>query len=676
MQAVTEQSRLRQQASRIARRNVSNSVARHGGHPGPRYEHAAQPSPPATLRDLDVRFRAEGSTGFPHDSSPADCALRIPAPRGSDAGQTRVLPVVQDTLSSPGQPLDSVTRASMEPLFGHDLSQVRVHADARAADSARAVNALAYTVGRDIVFHAGAYSPGTPTGRALLAHELVHVMQQRCGAPTVSRLRLGGPAAAAEQEAHRVTADISRGRPVNVHLNTVSGLVQRQLCGGQPLPPCPTGYISVPSNSAIGNTVGSWIGLKYREDVMGSSIKSYLLVDHNLYYRGEHLKRDDLSQRTSKTRPPRPGLDPDVYTALQTHELFQGLRPDILDSDRDDLYEIKPVRGAGAGPAQLSGYLRRLRRLAATAPAWLGNRSRDWKAGTWRPQLQLPVASGAQPGLVCVYPDDTAGVILYDLLRCRPKRRRTPQVEEPARDVASESLPAREPVRHDARLRVVGSHPYFGELANRLSDMRAAPGREFILVIDDELFQQVDREEQRQHLEQQRRLLRPDPRGMPIVQAGRSLPYLAIIAGVAALPLIVAIVAPLAVAATATAGATVATGAATTEAAVTSTIVVPATIAARVASTVAAAEIAAPATTWAVTQMTSAAAVAAVLIAQGVPEAYANTAAEAMKPYIGRRVLAMADMTANPQLASVGPGQAISLEGQTFRAIIRFSTTE
>ena len=93
-----------------------------------------------------------------------------------------VPPVVREVLGSPGRPLDAQTRAFMEPRFGHDFGQVRVHTDERAAESARAVNAHAYTVGRDVVFGAGRYSPGTQEGRRLLAHELAHVVQQGSGA--------------------------------------------------------------------------------------------------------------------------------------------------------------------------------------------------------------------------------------------------------------------------------------------------------------------------------------------------------------------------------------------------------------------------------------------------------------------------------------------------------------
>ncbi len=87
--------------------------------------------------------------------------------------------IVHEVLSSPGRALEPATRTLLETSFGHDFSRVRVHSDTKAADSARAVNARAYTVGRDIIFGAGQYAPGTGKGRSILAHELTHVVQQR-----------------------------------------------------------------------------------------------------------------------------------------------------------------------------------------------------------------------------------------------------------------------------------------------------------------------------------------------------------------------------------------------------------------------------------------------------------------------------------------------------------------
>jgi len=86
--------------------------------------------------------------------------------------------IVHEVLSSPGRPLEPETRSFMEARLGHDFSRVRVHADPRAAESARAVGALAYTVGSHVAFGHRRYAPGSPAGRQLLAHELAHVVQQ------------------------------------------------------------------------------------------------------------------------------------------------------------------------------------------------------------------------------------------------------------------------------------------------------------------------------------------------------------------------------------------------------------------------------------------------------------------------------------------------------------------
>lgn len=83
-----------------------------------------------------------------------------------------------EVLNSHGQPLSPETRTFFEPRFAHDFGQVRVHTDATAAASAEAVRALAYTVGHDIVFAPGRYAPSEESGRRLIAHELVHVLQQ------------------------------------------------------------------------------------------------------------------------------------------------------------------------------------------------------------------------------------------------------------------------------------------------------------------------------------------------------------------------------------------------------------------------------------------------------------------------------------------------------------------
>src|SRR5260370_42340167 len=93
----------------------------------------------------------------------------------------RRLPIVQEALSSNGQPLEASTREFMESRFGHDFSQGRVHTDEQAVESAQVVNAQAYTGGSDIVFDRWQDAPGTHEGNYLLAHEATHVVQQGAG---------------------------------------------------------------------------------------------------------------------------------------------------------------------------------------------------------------------------------------------------------------------------------------------------------------------------------------------------------------------------------------------------------------------------------------------------------------------------------------------------------------
>lgn len=100
------------------------------------------------------------------------------AGRSIDAKGATAPPTVDRVLASPGRPLDPALRQDMEQRFGHDFSQVRVHTDSAAAQSARDVSSHAYTKKTAIVFATGRFSPSTSEGRRLLAHELAHVVQQ------------------------------------------------------------------------------------------------------------------------------------------------------------------------------------------------------------------------------------------------------------------------------------------------------------------------------------------------------------------------------------------------------------------------------------------------------------------------------------------------------------------
>lgn len=141
---------------------------------------------------------------------------RLRVERRSIAGaSTREVPSqVYETLdSSASRPLEPEVRQAMEARLGHDFSRVRVHTDASADSSARAVDAVAYTVGAHVVFREGTYQPDTPEGQRLLAHELVHVMQQ-AGGPDLPQgeISLGDPLSAAEQQAHGVSHGLEADR--------------------------------------------------------------------------------------------------------------------------------------------------------------------------------------------------------------------------------------------------------------------------------------------------------------------------------------------------------------------------------------------------------------------------------------------------------------------------------
>jgi uncharacterized protein DUF4157 len=123
-------------------------------------------------------------------------------------------PEIVEGLRSPSAPLTGATRRLMEAHFGHDFGAVRVHTDARAAAAAEAAGALAYTVGTHIVFGAGQYAPEAPAGKALLAHELAHTIQQEgAGAQAARSLSLAPGHGQAEQEAERSAIAPSFGRP-------------------------------------------------------------------------------------------------------------------------------------------------------------------------------------------------------------------------------------------------------------------------------------------------------------------------------------------------------------------------------------------------------------------------------------------------------------------------------
>src|SRR2546423_14087055 len=135
--------------------------------------------------------------------------------------------------SGGGSPLDRDTKGFMESRLGADFGDVRVHTDATASESARSVQAHAYTVGSDVVFQSGKYAPESESGKRMLAHELTHVVQQRsgpvAGTPAEGGIKISHPAdsfeQAAESSADRVMSAQPAGPPA---ASPAPASVQRQ----------------------------------------------------------------------------------------------------------------------------------------------------------------------------------------------------------------------------------------------------------------------------------------------------------------------------------------------------------------------------------------------------------------------------------------------------------------
>jgi hypothetical protein len=158
------------------------------------------------------------------------------------AGNASVTAALEEQETSPvrdvvgsggGSPLDLDTRGFMESRLGADFSDVRVHTDGKATESARSVQAHAYTVGNDVVFQSDKYAPESDSGKRMLAHELTHVVQQRSGpvdgTPAAGGIQVSHPSdrfeQAAESTADRVMSSATTLAPTSVGAPSAS--VQR-----------------------------------------------------------------------------------------------------------------------------------------------------------------------------------------------------------------------------------------------------------------------------------------------------------------------------------------------------------------------------------------------------------------------------------------------------------------
>jgi hypothetical protein len=219
---------------------------------------------------------------------------------GARVGEGEALATVDDALRSPGEPLDTATRAFFEPRFGHDFSGVRVHRDDQAGRSAQKLGALAYAVQKDVVFARGAYAPTQDTGRRLIAHELTHVVQQ--------------------------------GNSRNTSVQCDTPPAQPAPSGGAP-PAAPAAAVPCPPTTAVkASTLSQYVDLmKCAETRLSSSPRDMLTTFRQLYYGSQAWSVssnpvwDDVVKCPRPVGDPRPALGIPLLDSLQGSQEVSGV---------------------------------------------------------------------------------------------------------------------------------------------------------------------------------------------------------------------------------------------------------------------------------------------------------------------------------------------------------------
>ncbi|SDY55078.1 protein of unknown function [Modestobacter sp. DSM 44400] len=343
--------------------------------------------------DAELRSAGAGTPAGPAVERPGPVELRrhpaAPAPQSSGADVQGYVA----GLGRGGHALPAGTRGELEPLFRYDLSDVRVHDDPAAARAAQAVGALAFTVGRHVVFAAGQYAPATRTGRALLAHELTHVVQQSG----------------------------SRGAPPGI---------QRARWG-----PCPPGQ-SLPAHHPFRYTAAELTMLAYYRAVGGSSCWSSnvekfweMSCTGPAGRRIRQFARNFRSGKGSQNR--RIGADPGKVAAPGRGEgaldaiaggeaamtaVAAFVQPDIIDFQHREIYDVTTAKQAGAKVAKVHGY-------AVLASRITGE---HWTPGTRLQSRPMPPPYRFMPGeTICFGPTDLAarpGVLAYEVIGSGKKK--------------------------------------------------------------------------------------------------------------------------------------------------------------------------------------------------------------------------------------------------------------
>jgi TolA-binding protein len=227
---------------------------------------------------------------------------------GFDSKPLEVQPLmhIKKTLAQPnaGQALDSSLRSELEPQFGHDFANVRVHADSQADQMAKSLNANAFVTGQDVFFREGMFKPDSSDGKQLLAHELTHTVQQSRGTTTSTDLAVSKPNDQLEQAAQTQANAIMNARGGQVAPGTVSNLIQREIHD----PSAETSRTSSPSpestseaSTASSSTPGSPVSPALVTPTAANRTAMNRAVE--LYEQGHYLRAGQAFERLASDFP-------------------------------------------------------------------------------------------------------------------------------------------------------------------------------------------------------------------------------------------------------------------------------------------------------------------------------------------------------------------------------------
>jgi hypothetical protein len=276
-------------------------------------------------------------------------------------------PIVHEVLNTPGETLDAPTRVAMGAHFGRDFcgdfGKVRVHADARAAESADAVDAAAYTVGRHIVFGAGRYRSGDARVSQLLAHELTHVLQS-------SATAIPGPIALGPADApHEREADAGSMRGVPAHRD--ASMILRRQSRNQPSG-TNAGGLDARASAIVNAAAGSGPEADRAIQVVRSIIATYFAADAGLVRDVVYDASVDGLSTSSATSPAATGVITVGRQFLQgTIPTHFARRVVQVDHELEHVRQHRRGMGGAAGSSERE-YLAFRREAMATPPAGSG----------------------------------------------------------------------------------------------------------------------------------------------------------------------------------------------------------------------------------------------------------------------------------------------------------------